>query len=139
MTTSLRPASTILMNAENLQTDITGLLLQDSDAKSARWQSLFPILTSKLEKEAKRTDFTLDPIKEKLWKLDLQSFADLQTPTLERQSRGPGTRRRHRARVVTWMSRWGGIGAFAHPEFHRNSMTYTPKTPHPPMQERSRQ
>jgi hypothetical protein len=84
---------TILMNAENLQTDITGLLLQDSDAKSARWQSLFPILTSKLEKEAKRTDFTLDPIKEKLWKLDLQSFADLQTPTLERQSRGPGTRR----------------------------------------------
>ena len=84
---------TILMNAENLQTDITGLLLQDSHAKSARWQSLFPILTAKLGTEAGRCDFTLDPANEKLWKHDLRSFTGLQTPTLERQARGPGTRR----------------------------------------------
>jgi len=84
---------TILMNAESLQTDITGLLLQDSEAKSARWRSLFPILTAKLGTEAERSDFALDPANEKLWEQDLRSFSDRQVPTLERQARGPGTRR----------------------------------------------
>lgn len=79
---------TILMNAENLLTDITGLLLQEGEAKSTRWQSLFPLLAAKLRKEAERSDFTLDPVNEKLCKQDLQSFANLQLPTLERQSRG---------------------------------------------------
>lgn len=85
---------TVFMNAEGLQTDITGMLLQESEAKSARWSSHFPHLQLALQEQANEVAarFPLQPHHNQV-RADLQTLAEFEKPALTGQSRQTPTHR----------------------------------------------
>lgn len=92
------------LNADGLKTDITGLLLTDSEEKRERWERHLELLKTELGQLSQRTDefFTTPetkkrleaPIVEQSLAKDFAEMSQLVNPQLERQSR-PAARRRY--------------------------------------------
>lgn len=85
---------TVFMNAEGLQTDITGMLLHESEAKAERWSSHFPRLQSALQSKANEVAARTPLLAhDNLLRADLQALAEIEEPELTRQSRHTPTHR----------------------------------------------
>lgn len=105
----------LFLNADGLQTDITGLLLRECEEKSERWESHFSLIRQELKRRAGETNLFFpstqtgskrpeaSTLEEHLAK-DFLSLSQTENPKLQRQPR-PVTRRRSSARFDYGLTR----------------------------------
>lgn len=95
---------TVFLNANDLQTDITGLLLLENEEKEARWGSHLRLLQREFERHSKVAEKFLSPedaasggeriLLQELLRQDFINLAELRSPEFKRETR-PATRRPH--------------------------------------------